>query len=189
MESIYPVLLITEFTLALPIFILLFFIRAPYGKFVKKRWGPSIKAAPAWIVMEFPALIIPLVMFFYSGNTAKPVYLVFIGFWLLHYVQRTFVYPLILNRNSQRFPLIIIFFSLIFNSINGWINGYGVFMITDEGNSILFSFRFITGCIIFLTGFLINMHSDSILRNLRTEGDSSYKIPQGGLFKYISCRR
>jgi len=187
LESIYSVLLFTEFSLAVPIFILLFFVRAPYGKFLNKRWGSSIKAAPAWALMEFPALILPLILFIYSGNTNEPVYLVFIGIWMLHYIQRTLVYPLVLNRNSHKVPLLIIILSLIFNLINGWINGYGVFIKIDAGNNLLYSFRFITGLIIFLTGFIINMHSDSVLRNLRTKGDTSYKIPQKGLFKYICC--
>lgn len=187
MELIYSVLLVTEFSLSVPVFILLFFVRAPYGKFLNKRWGSTIKAAPAWALMEFPALILPLILFFYSENTYEPVYLVFIAIWLLHYIQRTFVYPFLLNRSSHQIPLTIIFFSLIFNSINGWINGYGIFMKMDAGNSQLFLFRFYFGIIVFLTGFLINMHSDAVLRNLRTKEDTSYKIPEKGLFKYISC--
>ena len=48
--------------------------------------------------------------------------------------------------------------------------------------------KFIIGTIIFLIGFVINLHSDYILRHLRDLGDvNGYKIPYGGLFKYISC--
>lgn len=37
-----------------------------------------------------------------------------------------------------------------------------------------------------MTGMIINITSDSILRNLRKDGTSGYKIPYGALFKYIS---
>ncbi len=63
MELLYSVLLLIEFCLAIPIFILLFFMRAPYGKFLKKGWGAEIQATPAWVLMELPAFIIPLIFF------------------------------------------------------------------------------------------------------------------------------
>lgn len=45
---------------------------------------------------------------------------------------------------------------------------------------------FATGTLTFIIGMIINITSDSILRNLRKDGKSGYKIPYGGLFKYIS---
>ena len=39
----------------------------------------------------------------------------------------------------------------------------------------------------FLAGMKINIGSDHTLRNLRTGNDKSYKIPQGGMFEYVSC--
>ena len=47
--------------------------------------------------------------------------------------------------------------------------------------------RFILGVLIFFIGFYINLHSDRILRNLRAPGESGYKIPYGGFFKFVSC--
>ncbi len=50
-----------------------------------------------------------------------------------------------------------------------------------------------------MVGFIVNIQSDSILRNLRRNGDkksskavvtsgtTQYKIPYGGLFEYVSC--
>ena len=38
-----------------------------------------------------------------------------------------------------------------------------------------------------MTGFIINLKSDHILRNLRKPGDTGYYIPYGGMFKYVSC--
>jgi 3-oxo-5-alpha-steroid 4-dehydrogenase 1 len=186
MESLYTILLLVEFCLALPIFILLFFVKAPYGKFLQKGWGPSVGATTAWIFMELPAFMLPLLFFLFSGKISNPVYLIFIGIWQLHYIQRTFVYPVILNKSSHKVPFLIILFSLIFNAINGWVNGYGVFFKLDAGVEWLYSPRFIIGCLIFLLGFIINLHSDYILRNLRAPGETEYKIPNKGLFKYVS---
>jgi protein-S-isoprenylcysteine O-methyltransferase Ste14 len=39
----------------------------------------------------------------------------------------------------------------------------------------------------FLIGFSINFQSDSILRNLRKPGETGYKIPRGGFFRFISA--
>jgi len=40
---------------------------------------------------------------------------------------------------------------------------------------------------LFFAGFAINHHSDGILRQLRTLGETVYKIPRGGLFERVSC--
>uniref|UniRef100_A0A2I2Z6U4 3-oxo-5-alpha-steroid 4-dehydrogenase C-terminal domain-containing protein n=1 Tax=Gorilla gorilla gorilla TaxID=9595 RepID=A0A2I2Z6U4_GORGO len=47
--------------------------------------------------------------------------------------------------------------------------------------------RFLINFGLWLTGMLINIHSDHILRNLRKTGDTGYKIPRGGLFEYITA--
>jgi steroid 5-alpha reductase family enzyme len=40
---------------------------------------------------------------------------------------------------------------------------------------------------LFVVGAFINIQSDGILRNLRTNSeDKSYKIPKGGMFEYVS---
>ena len=38
----------------------------------------------------------------------------------------------------------------------------------------------------FRAGMWINIQSDGILRNLRKPGETNYKIPKGGLFRYVS---
>ena len=39
----------------------------------------------------------------------------------------------------------------------------------------------------FFSGFLIHMHSDSVLNNLRKNGSAGYRIPDRGLFSLVSC--
>jgi steroid 5-alpha reductase family enzyme len=38
-----------------------------------------------------------------------------------------------------------------------------------------------------LLGFFIHVRSDAILRKLRTDGGGEYGIPQGFLYRYLSC--
>ena len=47
--------------------------------------------------------------------------------------------------------------------------------------------EFYLGFILFFAGAFINIKSDDILINLRKPGETGYKIPQGFLFRYISC--
>ncbi len=47
--------------------------------------------------------------------------------------------------------------------------------------------RFIVGILLFITGFVINIYSDNYLIKLRQNNTGNYSIPQGGLFRYISC--
>ena len=46
--------------------------------------------------------------------------------------------------------------------------------------------QFVFGTVLFLCGMLTNTRCDNILLNLRQPGDSSYKIPRGGLFELVS---
>ena len=40
------------------------------------------------------------------------------------------------------------------------------------------------GC--FLCGMFVNIQSDNILKALRKEGETGYKIPYGGMFRFVS---
>ncbi len=40
---------------------------------------------------------------------------------------------------------------------------------------------------IFVAGFVINRGADAALRRLRQPGDGGYRVPRGGLYRWISC--
>jgi len=66
----------------------------------------------------------------------------------------------------------------------------GRFLFTFSGgypDSWLADPRFILGVIAFIAGFIINRWADRVLRKLRQPGESGYRIPQGGLYRWISC--
>jgi len=46
---------------------------------------------------------------------------------------------------------------------------------------------FALGLLCFLGGWAINQHADFMLIRLRQPGDSDYKIPHGGLYRWVSC--
>ena len=45
----------------------------------------------------------------------------------------------------------------------------------------------ITGLVLFLSGFILNRWADRVLHNLRKPGETAYKIPYGGFYRWISC--
>ena len=50
----------------------------------------------------------------------------------------------------------------------------------------LYTPNFIVGFTLFCIGWFINFYHDSVLINLRKPGETGYKIPERGLFRYIS---
>lgn len=169
-------------------FFSLFFVTAPFGRHTSENWGPSINARLGWFLMELPSPLF-LSLFFFTGETApNKVTLIFWGFWMIHYFNRSIIYPLRQRDHQKKMPVMIMGSAIFFNFMNGFVNGY---FLGNYGNlyteSWLSSPIFIVGVIIFLLGMFLNIQSDNILLNLRKPGETGYKIPTGGLFKYISC--
>jgi len=183
----YNILLILIFIISIIVFVALFFIPAPYGKFTRKGWGIRINTGIAWIVMESPAAFVMLICFFTGNRKTGPVAAVFLLIWVFHYIQRTFIYPFLMRSKKNTFPVLIILFSVLFNTINGYLNGRHIFYFSSVyKNSWFIDSRFIIGTAIFFTGYIINIYSDHLLRRLRKRGENRYRIPYGGFFKFIS---
>lgn len=184
---IFNILLITVFTSAILIFIILFFIPAPYGRHMRKGWGITLKAKFGWFLMEFFSLAIVVILFFTGNKKMNPVAIIFLIFWTVHYFHRTMVYPFMMKGGNKKFPVLILSFALIFNFINGYLNGRYLFYFSQPYPSDwLFDPRFITGAILFISGMFINIQSDYILLKLRKEGEKDYKIPYAGFFRFVS---
>ncbi len=180
----YSVILIFGFSAL--VFILLFFIPAPYGKFLRTGWGYTIRTKWAWMIMEFPSPA--LILFFFITSKQKNIpQIVFVTCWLVHYLHRTFIYPFSQSGREKPYPFVLVIMALFFNCLNGFANGYGVFHLNSYSSSWLLSWQFITGIVLFLIGFIINKTADEKLRTLRTQNPGEYILPNGWLFKYISC--
>jgi hypothetical protein len=185
-NSAYNFSVITILGLAVLVFFLLFNITAPYGKFLRKGWGPSVRSKWAWMIMEAPSPVL-MAFFFISAPYITIPQIIFICLWLLHYIHRTFIYPFTQSGSNKSYPVILVCMAFIFNIFNGFINGYGVFHLKSYDLTWLGSWQFISGIIIFITGFIINKTADSKLRKLRNGNSSEYVLPEGWLFTYISC--
>ena len=108
--------------------------------------------------------------------------------YVLHYINRVFVFPLRLKTKNKKIPLLVVVAAFIFNICNTYFIGHYF----NQSNllydlSWLISPCFIIGLLIFLFGATINNHSDTILINLRKGSETGYKVPYGGLFEYVSC--
>lgn len=179
----YSVILI--FSFAILVFVLLFFVSAPYGKFSRKGWGADIKSKWAWMIMEFPSPFLMTIFFLTSDFKSLPQY-IFLSAWLAHYIFRTFVYPFRQSGREKPYPVIVASMALVFNILNGIANGYGVFSFYSYNSSWLYSWQFISGTIIFVAGFAINKTADEKLRIMRNKAPTEYVIPRGWLFDFIS---
>jgi 3-oxo-5-alpha-steroid 4-dehydrogenase 1 len=186
MKILYNFSVVLILSLAGVVFLLLFYVSAPYGKFLRKGWGPSVRSKWAWMIMEAPSPVL-MACFFLTTDMRSLPQIIFICLWLSHYIHRTFVYPFTQSGSNKSYPVILVCIAFIFNCFNGFINGYGVFHRMSYDLSWLKSWQFLAGVLIFLSGFIINKKADEKLRILRTCSREEYVLPKGWLFNYISC--
>ncbi len=168
-------------------FPMLLVVTAPYGgRHGRSGWGPSLPARLGWVVMELPSPLCFALAFAQGSHAAEELPLFFLGLYQIHYLQRTFVFPLLMRGTGKRNPLATLAMAFGFNIVNGTINGLAVSEIASYGSGWLADPRFWIGTTLFLGGYAINLHSDAILRGLRKPGESGYKIPHGGAFRWVS---
>lgn len=174
--------------LAMVIHVALYFISAGYGILRTERWGPTIGNRFGWIVMEAPVFVGMALLWWFSDRAWQAVPFCFFVLFQLHYFQRSFIFPFLMKGNG-RMPLSIVLMAVLFNSLNALMQGGWIFYFSPErlySNQWFYTPQFIIGTMLFIGGMIINIHSDSIIRKLRKQGDSKHYIPQGGLFNYVS---
>jgi len=129
----------------------------------------------------------PALYFWGPGEKSFPTDF-FASLWLLHYFNRTLVFPLRTKTKGKKMPLVIVISAVLFNGVNGFINGYYFGFMSPYYDSTWYSdYRFILGLLLFLVGLIINWSSDNILINIRRKSSDGYRIPRGGLFNLVSC--
>jgi 3-oxo-5-alpha-steroid 4-dehydrogenase 1 len=187
-DPIYNTLLIVWIALSLVIFIMLFFITAPYGRHIKSGWGPSLNSKLGWVLMEAWSPLIIALCFLLGSVPITIASVCFLLLWEAHYIHRAFIYPFSLTSARSNMPLSVVLSGIFFNFINASLNGYYVFTLSGGySDRWLTDPRFIMGVLLFIAGFIINRQSDYILGHLRKPGDKEYKIPYGGLYNWIAC--
>lgn len=171
--------------IAILTFILLQFVKAPYGRHIKKGWGPEISNKWGWILMEAPSFFIILYFFVSSDQSSYASLLSLL--WLIHYANRTFIFPIRIRTKGKKMPLVIVLSAVFFNLINAGLNGYFLAHFETYTTANYGSWNFLIGILLFFGGAWINQKSDTLLIGLRKPGEVGYKIPKGFLFDYISC--
>jgi 3-oxo-5-alpha-steroid 4-dehydrogenase 1 len=174
--------------LALFIFSILFFFPAPYGRHWKKGWGPQVSSRTGWVCMELVSLVGMNILFFLGNRSTGIVALIFLAMWTLHYTYRALFFPLTRKYTKATMPCVIMLSGMLFNGCNSFFNGCYLFHLAAPYPEVWFvDARFIFGAVFFIAGFGIHVHSDHILNKLKDSGYSGYRIPYGGLFRWVSC--
>lgn len=186
--KLYAALVGGGFVVAAIVFLSLFFITAPYGRHMRPGWGPAVNSTVGWMIMESVAVsVLPLFFFLGHGLAPTPAW-VFLILWETHYLHRAIVYPLRRRSRKGSMPLAIILMAIVFNIFNGYVNGRYLGLNTDVyGADWLMKPCLVSGVIVFFAGFAINIHSDNVLRSLGWSGKARYRIPRGGLYRWVSC--
>ena len=138
--------------------------------------------------MEAPAALL-FAIFFITGKSADTLTAaIFLIMWEAHYLHRSFIYPLRFRDNTKKMPVIIAGMAFFFNVVNAYLNGRYLFDLSGGYSpEWLGGPRFLIGCVLFIIGMIINQQADGVLRRLRKQGESVYRIPRGGLYRWISC--
>ena len=179
---------------AVPTFIALRYLQAPYAKFSTPNlhpwWGPPIPPKWAWIIQESPSLLCSLLSFALLSHRAQrhsSGNLLLLSLYLLHYLIRVCVFPLLM-RGGKPTPLFVLALSFLFCVVNGLQQGYALGRTLPPTPLTSFTPLQWLGVGLFALGFLANQHSDHTLRSLRQHpGDTSHHIPYGGLFRYVTA--
>ena len=190
----YYILMTCMAVMAVIVFVALFFFKAGYGYLSSSNWGPKISNRCAWVIMEAPAFIFMLyytIRFELSGidtGNSRTVLFIMASLYLIHYFQRSFIFPLIM-RGKGTMPIAIMTMGLVFNSINAYLIGGWLYEEAPAGlyeTDWLWSPKFIIGLAIFIAGMVINIHSDHVIRTLRKPGDTKHYIPRKGFYRYVT---
>ena len=185
--------------------------RAQYGKFGAGKNIVNLEARLGWWLMELPATVSFLYNYYRgrqrklqkekehpeeqkkgpNGWATRILFLV----WCLHYGNRGWFFPLTIRTakgSKESFALYNAAIGAMFLSVHGYLNGR---LFSELGTRYTDAWlkdpRFIIGLATYLTGFVITVHSESVIRNLRPANGivppgERYKIPYGGMFKYVT---
>lgn len=186
---LHTIILWSFLGLAAVTFPVLLFIAAPYGRYTSTRYGPKIDRTVGWILMEAASPIVFGGCFMLGRSHWTPAAAAFLVLWESHYLHRAFVFPFRLRgRERKTATLTTVALGIAFNLANGYLNGRYLFYLGPIYPSAwLLDPRFLAGVALFVMGFSINLHSDTLLIRLRAPDEPGYKIPRGGLFERVSC--
>ncbi|KAB2962316.1 MAG: 3-oxo-5-alpha-steroid 4-dehydrogenase [Thermoanaerobaculia bacterium] len=185
-RALYEAALPVWFALAGAVFVALFFVPAPYGRYAARARGPLCSARAGWLLMEAPAVVVFGGIWLASPARAAPASLLFLGLWMWHYADRALLYPWRLPARARPMPVAVVALGFLFNVVNASLNAGWLFALSGGyPDSWLRDPRLVGGVALFAAGWLVNRTADAELARLRASG--GYGIPRGALYRRISC--
>ena len=118
-HKLYYYSLITWVIIAVIIFIILISFKnlKTYGHLVLKKEF-LLNNRIGWFLMEIPTLILMPYFIFSGTKTINTVIFCFLGLYMVHYFNRTIIFPFRLKFKKNKIPLHIVFSAAFFNLIN-----------------------------------------------------------------------
>jgi 3-oxo-5-alpha-steroid 4-dehydrogenase 1 len=106
------------------VFVACHLLKAPWGKTETEKWWvrPVLPPRLSWFVFESPSLVWALVGGYHSSrddNNMSAVNIFALSLFILHYIQRAIVYPLLMSKTGKRLPLLMAASAFGYCSING----------------------------------------------------------------------
>src|SRR5262249_47977349 len=77
-------------------------VRPPPPPRPAPRLGPTLPARWGWVLMELPCVVVFGALWLDNPDLASPVVMVLGVVWLVHYAQRTFVFPFLMRGAAGR---------------------------------------------------------------------------------------
>jgi 3-oxo-5-alpha-steroid 4-dehydrogenase 1 len=138
--------------------------------------------------MESPASLVFAYFYLTGANPGGVVPAILLALWQLHYAHRSFVYPFQLKvREGAGMNLATVLMGSAYCAANGYLNGsYTATYGTHLDAAWLTDPRFVVGIALFGFGYFLNKQSDAILAGLRKPGETGYRIPYGGGYRWVS---
>lgn len=185
-RELHADLVLALLVVAAPTFIYLMVKTAPYGRHDRAGWGPTVRSRVGWIVMEHPSVLLFVAVFALGEYRGDLVPLVMLALWQIHYVHRTLIFPFRLRAAGKRMPLVLACTGALFNAANSYVNARWISELGHYPTAWLGDARFVAGAAVFASGLVMNLHADTVLLRLRAPGETGYKIPHGGLYRWIT---
>ncbi|KAI8063250.1 3-oxo-5-alpha-steroid 4-dehydrogenase-domain-containing protein [Gongronella butleri] len=158
--------------------------RMGYSKFAGlKHDSTKIPSLLGMLLIYTPSLVGSCVLLAHSVRHGLPHVRLLTGFTVIHFLKRVYEVLFVHRYSGQSVLLDAAFISSSYLSfaMTQW------YFATRVPYSLVNSRQLCLGAALFVLGEGINFYHHKILASLRKNGNTAYKIPQGGLFRYVWC--
>jgi 3-oxo-5-alpha-steroid 4-dehydrogenase 1 len=194
-DATYDTALTIAFAIVASTAAVAFLVRTPYGRFAHEKAGVSLDPRLGWFLMELPASVVFLFFYFQGENALAPFPLFVLFVWVVHYANRGFIMPALMRvprGQKNSFALFVVAVGWVVTSLHGYLNAVWASSLSPQVGWEWFAEpHVIVGILLYYAGLIANIHSDHVVRSLRTsqevaDGVKVYRIPQGGLFRFVT---